>query len=116
MAPFLDDEMRVYSPVVYRGNKKRIPFNRQYEYYWVVRASINYLLIAGRTSDFVLGIAVATNQGIKLTAHTSQFELVDQVDRTNAAAVYKFYAARAYDEEMGDIWVVKVVQENLNAV
>ena len=114
MAPFLDDEMRVYSPVVYRGNKKRRPFNRKYEYYWIVRVSINYLLIAGRNSDFVLGVAVVTDQGIKLSAFTSQFALASQVDRSSASAAYQFFAAKAYDEEMGDIWVAKITQEQLN--
>ena len=116
MAPFLDDEMRVYSPVVYLGNKKRRPFNRKYEYYWIVRASINYLLIAGRNCDFVLGVAVVTDQGIKLSAFTSQFELASQVDRSSASAAYQFCVAKAYDEEMGDIWVAKITQEQLNGL
>lgn len=114
MAPFLDDEMRVYSPIVYRGNKKRRPFNRKYEYYWLVRASINYLLVAGRNSDFVLGVAVVTDQGIKLSVFASQFELASQVDRSSASAAYRIYATKAYDEEMGDIWVAKITQEKLN--
>lgn len=113
IARYLNDEMRVYSPPVYRGNKKRIPFNRKHEYYWIVRATTNYLLQFARHSDFVLGIAVVTAQGIKLSAFISQFELAKQVDRSNAPASYMFCATRAHDDDMGDIWVVKVVQEDL---
>lgn len=115
MTPFLNDEIRVFSPAVYSGNKKRRPFNRKYEYYWIVRATTNYLLqTAGRRSDFVLGIAVVTALGIKLSAFASQFELARHVDRSNASATYAFYATRAHDEHMGDIWVLKVVKECLN--
>ncbi len=116
LAPFLNDELRLYSPVVYRKNKKRRPFNRKHEYYWIVRAACNYLLQVGRHDDFVLGVAVATHQGITLSAFTRQFDLANNVDRNNAYASYKFYAAKAYDEHMGDIWVVKVEQENINAM
>lgn len=114
MAPFLNDEMRVYSPAVYRGNKKRRPFNRKYEYYWIVRTITNHLLLTGRGNDFVLGVAVVTPQGIQLSAFTSQFELADVVDRCHASASYKFFAAKTHDADMGDIWVVKVVQERLD--
>lgn len=114
MTPFLNDEMRVYSPAVYRGNKKRRPFNRKYEHYWIVRAVTNSLLQLAKSSDFVLGIAVVTAQGIKLSAFTSQFELAKNVERTNASASYAFYATRAHDDEMGDIWVLKVVKECLD--
>ena len=115
MAPFLNHEMRVYSPAVYRGNKKRRPFNRKYEHYWIVRAVTNYLLqMAGRRSDFVIGVAVVTEQVIKLFSFTSQFELARQVDRSNASASYAFYATRAHDDDMGDIWVLKVVKEFQN--
>lgn len=114
MTPFLNNEMRVYSPVVYHGNKKRRPFNRKYEYYWIVRAVTNSLLQLAKSSDFVLGIAVVTAQGIKLSAFTSQFELARYVDRCNASASYAFYATRAHDEDMGDIWVLKVVKECLD--
>ena len=58
MASFLNDEMRVYSPAVYLGNKKRKPFLRKYEYYWIVRAVTNSLLQLAKSSDFVLGVAV----------------------------------------------------------
>ena len=114
MTPFLNNEMRVYSPVVYRGNKKRRPFNRKYEHYWIVRAVTNSLLQLAKSSDFVLGIAVVTAQGIRLSAFTSQFELAKQVERTNASASYAFYATRAHDNDMGDIWVLKVVKECLD--
>lgn len=114
MTPFLDDEMRVYSPVVYRGNKNRRPLNRKHEYYWIVRALTNSLLQLERRSDFVLGIAVVTAQGIKLSAFTSQFELARHVDRSNASATYTFYATKAQDDDMGDIWVLKVVKECLD--
>ena len=111
MTPFLNDEMRVYSPVVYRGNKKRRPFDRKYEHYWIVRAATNYFLQVAKNSDFVLGVAVVTEQGIKLSVFTSQFELARLVDRSNASATYMFYAAKAYDDDMGDVWVLKVVKE-----
>ena len=114
MTPFLNDEMRVYSPAVYRGNKKRKPFNRKYEHYWIVRAVTNSLLQLAKGSDFVLGIAVVTAPGIKLSAFTSQFELARHVERSNASASYAFYATRAHDEDMGDIWVLKVVKECLD--
>ena len=114
MTPFLNDEMRVYSPAVYRGSKKRKPFNRKYEHYWIVRAVTNSLLQLAKGSDFVLGIAVVTAQGIKLSAFTSQFELARHVERSNASASYAFYATRAHDEDMGDIWVLKVVKECLD--
>ena len=114
MTPFLNNEMRVYSPVVYRGYKKRRPFNRKYEHYWIVRSVTNSLLQLAKSSDFVLGIAVVTAQGIKLSAFTSQFELARYVDRCNASASYAFYATRAHDEDMGDIWVLKVVKECLD--
>ena len=114
MTPFLNDEMRVYSPSVYRGNKKRRPFNRKYEHYWIVRAVTNSLLQLANGSDFVLGIAVVTAQGIKLNAFTRNFELAKQVERTNASASYAFYATRAHDNDMGDIWVLKVVKECLD--
>ena len=114
MTPFLNDEMRVYSPAVYRGNKKRKSFNRKYEHYWIVRAVTNSLLQLAKGSDFVLGIAVVTVQGIKLSAFTSQFELARHVERSNASASYAFYATRAHDEDMGDIWVLKVVKECLD--
>ena len=114
MTPFLNDEMRVYSPAIYRGKKKRSPFNRKHEHYWIVRAVTNSLLQLAKSSDFVLGIAVVTAQGIKLSAFTSQFELARQIDRSNASASYAFYATRAHDDEMGDIWVLKVVKECLN--
>ena len=102
MTPFLNDEMRVYSPAGYRGNKKRRPFNRKYEHYWIVRAVTNSLLQLANGSDFVLGIAVVTAQGIKLNAFTRNFELAKQVERTNASASYAFYATRAHDKDMGD--------------
>ena len=114
IARYLNDEMRVYSPVVYRGNKKRIPFHRKHEYYWIVRATTNYLLQLAKRSDFVLGVAVVTAQGIKLSAFTSHFELAKQVDRSDASASYMFCATRAHDADMGDMWVVKVAQEELN--
>ncbi len=114
IAPFLDEEMRVYSPLVYRGKKKRIPLARKNQHYWIVRATTNYLLEVARRSDFVLGVVVVTAQGIKLSAFTSQFELAKQVNRCNASASYTFYATRAHDKDMGDIWVVKVVKECLN--
>ena len=114
LAPFLNDEMRVYSPAVSLGNKKRKPFLRKYEYYWIVRAVTNSLLQLAKSSDFVLGVAVVTAQGIKLSAFTSQFELARQVERTNASSSYGFYATRAHDKDMGDIWVLKVVKECLD--
>ena len=110
----MNDEMRVYSPAVYLGNKKRTPFLRKYEYYWIVRAVTNSLLQLAKSSDFVLGVAVVTAQGIKLSAFTSQFELARQVERTNASSSYGFYATRAHDKDMGDIWVLKVVKECLD--
>lgn len=110
----MNDEMRVYSPAVYRGNKKRRPFNRKYEHYWIVRAVTNSLLQLANGSDFVLGIAVVTAQGIKLNAFTRNFELAKQVERTNASASYAFYATRAHDKDMGYIWVLKVVKECLD--
>ncbi len=115
LAHYLDDEMRVYNPVIYRKNKmQHLRLDRKYEYYWIVRSACNYLLHVGRRSDFVLGIAVASSCGIVLTAFTHQFELSNSVDRSNAYASYKFYATKAYDEQMGDIWVVKIEQEKLN--
>lgn len=114
MAPFLNEEMRVFSPFVYRGKKKRIPFNRRNQYYWLVRATTNYLLEVAKSSDFVLGIVVVTAQGIKLFGFTSQFELATQVERSNASASYTFYATQAHDKDMGDIWVMKVVKECLD--
>jgi hypothetical protein len=87
MTPFLNDEMRVYSPLVYRGNKKRRLFNRKHEYKWIVSALTNSLLQLAKRRDFVLGIAVVTAEGIKLSAFTSQFELASQVDRSNASGV-----------------------------
>jgi len=114
MAPFLNDELRVYSPAVHRGQKKRKPLSRSSEYYWLVRTAINYLLTSCREHDFVLGVAVVTAQGTKLSVFTSQFELADKVDLSLASASYKFFAAKTYDPDMGDIWVAKVVQEHLH--
>jgi hypothetical protein len=116
LAPFLDDEMRVYSSAHRRRTRSHIPYiQRKDEYYWIVRAACNYLLQVGRHDDFVLGVAVATHQGISLSAFTRQFELANNVDHSNVYASYKFYATKTHDEHMGDIWVVKVEQENINA-
>ncbi|WP_146179252.1 hypothetical protein [Limnohabitans sp. Hippo4] len=114
MAPFLNDELRVYSPAVHRGQKKRKPLSRSSEYYWLVRTVINYLLTSCCEHDFVLGVATVTAQGTKLSVFTSQFELADKVDLSLASASYKFFAAKTYDPDMGDIWVAKVVQEHLH--
>mgnify|MGYP000199168708 CR=1 FL=1 len=112
LAPFLDDEMRVYSSAHRRRTRSHIPYiQRKDEHYWIVRAACNYLMQVCRGSDFAMGVAVATARGICVTTFTHNFELAKQVDRSNAYAVYKFYATKAQDEHMGDIWVVKVEQE-----
>lgn len=111
LASFLNRELRIYPPSKPRLRKQRFDvIERGDQFRWVVRTVSNYLLDAGRKCDFVVGVVLVSSKGMELIAFTSKHELASQVGRRNALASYDFHATRALDEEMGDIWVLKLTQ------
>ena len=111
MAPFVDDLLRVTSPHVRRAAKRyRKQFVRKDEFYWLVRASINYMLDVGRDCDVVIGVAVVFQNGTQLHVFTDNFKQAEQVNRKGAIVSYLLTAC-ANDKQT---WLFKVAQEKLN--
>ena len=111
MAPFVDDVMRITSPHVRRKAKRYLkPFEREEEFYWLVRSAINYMLDIGRDCDVVIGIAVVRQSGVELSVFTDNYKQAEQVSRHGAIVCYQLTACACDD----DTWMLKVEQENLN--
>lgn len=109
LAAFLDEEMWVYMPTVIRP--KEIPrpqFGRDDEYYWIVRATSNYLIQEAHQYDFVVGVALVTAFGIEVSVFTSQFELALQCNSVDVGIGYIFYATKTVDENRRNMWIVKM--------
>ena len=111
MAPFVDDLMRVTSPHVRRAAKRyRKPLDRKDEFYWLVRASINYMLDVGRDCDVVVGVAVVFESGTQLHVFTDNYKQAEQVNRKGSIVSYMLTAC-ANDKQT---WLFKLAQEKLN--
>lgn len=111
MASFLNDEMRITSPLVRRqSNRYHHQFKRREQYYWLVRTAINYMLDIGHGCEMVIGIAVVFKTGIELHVFTHNYKQADQISLTGAIAAYKLFACNDNERD----WVLKVVQENLD--
>ncbi len=78
------------------------------QFRWVIRTVSNYLLDIGRKCDFIAGVITVDGNAMTVTALASNFELSRLVNRRNSLASYDFFATKAWDEDMGDIWVLKV--------
>ena len=111
MAPFLGDALRIRSPKVRNVAKRfRRPFLREDEFYWLVRAAANQMLIEGHDSDVVIGIAVVRQSSVELAVFTENFKQADKVNREGAIVSYQLTAC-SYED---DTWMLKVEQENFD--
>ena len=108
MAPFVGDVMRITSPHLRRTAKRyRKPFDREEEFYWLVRSAINYMLSVGRDCDVVIGIAVVRQSCVELAVFTDNYKQADQVNRLGAIVSYQLTACACDDVT----WMLKVEQE-----
>ncbi len=112
LALFMDKELRLYDPHLRRNAFTRNQLDRNNQHYWLLRCIANHLFQRGKDANFVLGVAVVKSNGIKLHAFSYHFEQTRSVDRKGALACYNFYASKAFDEEMGDVWILKGTQTN----
>lgn len=85
------------------------------QFRWVMRTVSNFLLEVGRKCDFMAGIITFEGNAMRLTALTSTFELSNLMNRSSPQVRYDFLVTKAWDEDMGDVWVLKVSQRNQNA-
>lgn len=88
----------------------RFQFERDDQYYWVVRTITNYLINKASDSDVVFGVAVVFETGIELHVFTASYELANQVNRQNAIVCYSIFACTS----SGGDWLLKVTKECLN--
>lgn len=112
LALYLDKELRLRGPDFRRKSLSINHLEYKDQYYWLLRSIANQLFTTCRDAEFVFGIAVVRDCGINLHTFINNFEQARNIDRNDALACYNFYASKAFDEDMGDIWIFKGTHEH----